>query len=100
MREYSEKFMYSSLKILTIFVLITLFISNSAFANDLFCVHVAMGEQNLILGDVRAAKHVAQSLSSDVLDRALRGDLIATIYGDLGTYSRIPNDICILLTAR
>ena len=66
--------------------------------SDRLKVLEAMVEQNLILGDVRAAKHVAQSLPSDVFDRALRGDLIATIYGDLGTYSRIPNDICILLT--
>eukprot|EP00938_MAST-03A_sp_MAST-3A-sp1_P006298 g6298.t1 len=53
--------------------------------SDRLKVLEAMVEQNLILGDVRAAKHVAQSLPSDVFDRALRGDLIATIYGDLGT---------------
>jgi hypothetical protein len=53
--------------------------------SDRLKVLEAMVEQNLILGDVRAAKYVAQSLPSDVFDRALRGDLIPTIYGDLGT---------------
>jgi hypothetical protein len=47
----------------------------------------AMVEQNLILGDVQSAKQLAQQAlnSNDIFERAVRGDLIATTYGDLGT---------------
>ena len=44
-------------------------------------------EQNMILGDIRAAHIAARSFpsSQDTFQRASKGELIETIYGDIGT---------------
>ena len=55
--------------------------------SDRLKVLEAMVEQNMILGDIRAAHIAARSFpsSQDTFQRASKGELIETIYGDIGT---------------